>query len=66
MKSKSISRQSKLKLCRTIIKPAVMYASVTRVLKEKEIRILSIWEGKVLRNKYESNKEGNEWKFRNN
>jgi hypothetical protein len=66
MKSKSIARQSKLKIYRTIIKPVVMYASETWVLKEKEIRMLSIWERKILRKIYGSKKEGKEWKIRNN
>jgi hypothetical protein len=42
MKSKSISRQYKLKIYRAIIKPVVMYASETWVLKEKETRMLNI------------------------
>jgi hypothetical protein len=60
MKSKSISTQSKLKIYRTIIKPVVMYASETWALKEKEIRMLSIWERKILRKIYGAKKEGNE------
>jgi hypothetical protein len=48
MKFKLISRQSKLKIYRTIIKPVVMYASETWVLKEKEIRMISICERKIL------------------
>jgi hypothetical protein len=56
-KSKSISRQSKLKIYRTIITPVVMYASETWVLKEKEIRMLSIWERKILRKIYGTKKE---------
>jgi hypothetical protein len=52
MKSKSISRQSTLKIYRTIIKPVAMYASETWVLKEKEIRTLSIWESNILREIY--------------
>jgi hypothetical protein len=52
MKSKSISRQSKLKIYCTIIKPVE-----TWVLKEKETRMLSIWERKILR-KIHGAKEG--------
>jgi hypothetical protein len=59
MKSKSISRQSKLKIYCTIIKPVVMYASETWVLKEKEIRMLSIWERKILRYTEQRRKEMN-------
>jgi hypothetical protein len=57
MKSKLISRQSKLKTYQTIIKPVVMYASETWVLKEKEIRMLTTWERKILRKIYGA-KEG--------
>jgi hypothetical protein len=62
-KSKSISRQYKLKIHRTIIKPVVMYAPETRVLKEKEIRMLSIWERKISRKMYGAKKEGKEWEI---
>jgi hypothetical protein len=51
-KSKSTSRQSTLKIYHMIIKPVVIYASETWVLKEKEIRMLSIWERKILRKIY--------------
>jgi hypothetical protein len=49
MRSKSISRKSKLKMYRTVIKPIVIYASKTWALKEKQIRMLNEWERKVLR-----------------
>jgi hypothetical protein len=42
MRSKSISRKSKLKIYRTVIKPIAIYASETWVLKEKEIRMLNV------------------------
>jgi hypothetical protein len=41
-----------------IIKP-VLYASETWVLKEKEIRMLSIWERKILRYTEQRRKEMN-------
>jgi hypothetical protein len=63
MKSKSISRQSKLIIYCTIIKPVVMYASETWVLKEKEISVLSIWKRKILRKIYGAKKEGKKGKF---
>jgi hypothetical protein len=66
MKSKSISRQSKLKIYCTIIRPVVMYALKTWGLNEKEIRMLSTWETNILRKIYGAKKEGNEWKIRNN
>jgi hypothetical protein len=36
------------------------------VLKEKEIRMLSIWERKILKKIYGAKEEGKEWKIRNN
>jgi hypothetical protein len=66
MKSKSIARQSKLKIYHTITKPVVMNAPETWALKEKEIRMLSIWERKILRKIYGAKKEGNQWKIWNN
>jgi hypothetical protein len=47
MRSKSISRKSKLIIYRTVIKPIVIYASETSVLKEKEIRMFNVWERKI-------------------
>jgi hypothetical protein len=58
VKSKSISRQSKLKIYGTIIKPVITYSSETWVLKEKEIRMLSIWERTILRKIYGAKKVG--------
>jgi hypothetical protein len=49
-----------------VIKPVVIYASETWVSKEKEIRMLNVWERKILRKIFGANKEGNEWKIRNN
>jgi hypothetical protein len=42
-----------------------MCASETCVLKEKEIRMLSIWERNILKKICGTKKEGNEWKIRN-
>jgi hypothetical protein len=36
------------------------------VLKEKEIRMLNVWERKLLRKIFGAKKEGNEWRTRNN
>jgi hypothetical protein len=47
----------------TIIKPVIIYASETWVPKEKEIRMLSIWERNILRKIYEAKKEGKGWKI---
>jgi hypothetical protein len=66
MRYKSISRKSKLKIDRTVIKPIAIYASETWVIKEKEIRMLNVWKRKNLRKIFGAKKEGDEWKIRNN
>jgi hypothetical protein len=45
--SKLLSRKSKLKLYRTLIRPILMYASETWVLKENSIQKLIIFERKI-------------------
>jgi hypothetical protein len=55
----SIMRKSKLKIYRTVIKPIVTYASETWVPKEKEIRMLNVWERKILRKIFGAKKEWN-------
>jgi hypothetical protein len=59
IRSKSISQKSKLKIYRTVIKPIVICASDTWVPKEKEIRMLNVWERKTLRKIFGAQKEGN-------
>jgi hypothetical protein len=49
-----------------VIKPIVICASETWVLKEKEIRMLNVWERKILRKIFGAKKEGIEWKIQNN
>jgi len=48
-KSRLVTKQSKLKLCRTLIRPIVTYASETWVLKEAIIQKLLAFERKILR-----------------
>ena len=47
--SKLISRNVKLQLCNTLIRPKVTYTSETWVLKEKMINKLMIFERKIMR-----------------
>jgi hypothetical protein len=49
-----------------VIKPIIIYASETWVLKEKEIRMLNVWGRKILRKIFGAKKEENEWRIRNN
>jgi hypothetical protein len=48
-KSRLVTKQSKLKLYRTVIRPIVTYASETWVLKETIIQKLLVFERKILR-----------------
>jgi hypothetical protein len=47
LRSKLLSRKSRLKLYRTLIRPIVRYASETWVLKENSIEQLMIFERKM-------------------
>jgi hypothetical protein len=57
--SKLLSRKSKLKLYRTLIRPIVTYASETWDLKENSIQKLLIFERKILREIFGPTKELN-------
>jgi hypothetical protein len=47
LKSKLVTKWSKLKLYKTVIRPVVIYASETWVLKEAMIQKLMIFERKI-------------------
>jgi hypothetical protein len=65
--SKLLSRKSKLKLYRTLIRPIVMYASETWVLKENSMQKLMIFERKILRKIFGPTKELNGlWRIKTN
>jgi len=49
LKSRLVTKYSKLKLYRTVIRPTVTYASETWVLKETAIQKLLVFERKILR-----------------
>jgi hypothetical protein len=57
LKSKSVTKQSKLKLYKTVIRPVVIYASETWVLREAMIKKLMIFERKILRRIFGPTKE---------
>jgi hypothetical protein len=56
-KSRLVTKQSKLKLFRTVIRPTVAYASETRVLKKAIIQKLLVFERKILRRIFGPTKE---------
>ena len=49
MKSKAVSRATKIRMYKTIIRPVVLYGSEARCLMANDEKILRIWERKVLR-----------------
>ena len=61
-----VTKQSKLKLYRTVIRPIVTYASETWVLKETVIQKLLIFERKILRRIFGSTKENQIWRVETN
>jgi hypothetical protein len=56
-KSRLVTKQPKLKLCKTVIRPIVTYASATWVLKEAITQKLLIFERKILRRIFGPTKE---------
>ena len=61
-----LTKQSKLKLYRTVIRPVVTYASETWVLKEAIIQKLLVFERKILRRIFGSTKENQIWRVKTN
>ena len=67
LKSKLVTKRSKLKLYKTVIRPAVIYASETWVLKEAMIKKLMIFERKILRRIFGPTKEKDgTWRIKTN
>jgi len=61
-----VTKVSKLKLYRTVIRPTVTYASGTWVLKENIIQKLLVFERKILRGIFGCTKENQTWRIKNN
>ena len=57
LKSKLLSKKSKLRMYQTLVRPVVTYACETWVLKENIKLKLMVFERKILRRIYGSNKE---------
>jgi hypothetical protein len=64
LKSRVLSRKSKITLYETLISPVLAYALETWVLTISDTRALSIFERKVLRSIYGPIKDNNEWRIR--
>jgi hypothetical protein len=65
-KSRLVTKYSKLKLYRTVIRPIVTYASETWVLKKTVIQKLLVFERKILRRIFGLTKENQIWTVINN
>ena len=65
-KSKLVTKNSKLKLYRSVIRPIVTYASETWVLKESSIQKLLVFERKILRKIFGPTKENQLWRIKTN
>ena len=65
-KSKLLSRGTKCRIYRTLIKPTLMYASETWAMTENDIQSLYIFERKILRRIFGPVNDGNTWRIRNN
>jgi hypothetical protein len=65
-KSRLVTKYSKLKLYRTVIRPIVTYASETWVLQETTIQKLLVFERKILRRIFGSTKENQIWRIKTN
>jgi len=65
-KSRLVTKYSKLKLYRTVIRPVVTYASETWVLKETVIQKLLVFERKILRRIFRPTKENQIWRVKTN
>jgi len=65
-KSRLVTKQWKLKLYRTVIRPIVTHASQTWVLKETIIQKLLVFERKILRRIFGPTKENQIWRVKTN
>jgi len=64
--SSLISRNSKLQIYRTLVRPGVTYGSESWTLTMEEERALAVFERKILRKKYGPVKEKELWRVRRN
>ena len=65
-KSRLVTKYSKLKLYRTVIRPIVTYALETWVLKQTIIQKLLVFERKILRRIFGPMKENQIWRIKTN
>jgi hypothetical protein len=66
MKSREISKSTKLKIYRTLIRPIVMYVCEGWTMSEHIEVALRVWERKILRRVYNLKRDTNGWRIRTN
>ena len=64
LRRRSISQSVKIRLYKTIIRPAVIYGAETWTLKNKIRKIIMTWERKKLRKIYGPTKENGQWRIK--
>ena len=64
--SSLISRNSKLQIYRTLVRPVVTYGSESWTLSMEKERALAVFERKILRKIYKPVKENELWRIRRN
>lgn len=66
LKSKQVTRATKKRIYKTILRPTVLYGSETWVVNKKQQTKLEIWERKILRKIYGGKKTDDGWERRTN
>ena len=66
LKSRFLTRTTKARIYRTVLRPVVLYGSETWVMTAREELMLNTWERKVLRRIYGPVCEQGEWRIRTN
>ncbi|XP_072395030.1 uncharacterized protein [Diabrotica undecimpunctata] len=66
LNSKYVSRQAKLKIYKTVIRPTVTYADKRWTLNKKEEETLKRWKSKILRRIFGGRKTEDSWERRTN
>jgi len=65
-RNRLLSRATKIRLCKTLIRPVVTYGAETWTMTKKEQQAVLIFERKIFRRIYGPNYEDEEWKSTTN